>query len=330
MLCALIGDDLAVIRVSAGTAQVLGLKRLKCAVLPTTAYFLVGEKCLRDCAFCSRSRSSKSNQNLLARITWPFFSAEKAIENLSEAYAAGRLGRTCLQVVHSPEAWQKAARILEKIRRACTIPVSISCTANKLDDIKCWFDSGAQRFGLALDAATEKIFNAVKGRHWRQTLTLLYTAADKWPGRITTHLIVGLGESDREIIGRLQEMVDLGIRVGLFAFTPVKGTRMENVEPPALSRYRCIQTAYYLIKRCGMNTRDFCFDEKGNLVDFGLAEKELQAILAGGGAFRTTGCDKCNRPFYNEHPGGDIYNYPYPPGKQEVDAALKLLRYAVR
>ncbi|RLF84474.1 radical SAM protein, partial [Thermococci archaeon] len=51
------------IRVSYGTAVVLGLKKGKMLAKPTTAYFMTYYKgrCLNNCAFCVQARESKSN-----------------------------------------------------------------------------------------------------------------------------------------------------------------------------------------------------------------------------------------------------------------------------
>ena len=60
---------------------------------------------------------------------------------------------------------------------------------------------------------------------------------------------------------------------------------------------------------------DFSFDERGTLAGICLAGGRTQDgshYLADGDAFRTPGCPDCNRPFYNEHPGGPMYNYPRP------------------
>lgn len=313
------------IRISAGTARILGLSKIKAEVCPTTAYILAGEKCMRSCDFCARSRTSLAGSQFLSRVTWPPFTSELVIEKLHLAYGRGDLGRVCLQVVHHRDAWAKARRVLETITQSGGIPASVSCTANSLADIQHWFAAGAERFGLALDAANESIYERVKGGDYKKTLTLLYSAAGCWPGRISTHLIAGLGETDLDIVSRLQEMADNNILAGLFAFTPVKGTGLQNQPPPALSRYRRLQAAHYLISRCGLRLGDFSFDANGGLISLGLPDKRLEKLLHDGDAFRTTGCSMCNRPFYNERPGGNIYNYPRPLTPGETAAALRLL-----
>jgi biotin synthase len=51
------------------------------------------------------------------------------------------------------------------------------------------------------------------------------------------------------------------------------------------------------------------FDEN-RLTDCGVNERILSKIVETGEPFLTSGCPECNRPYYNERPGGTMYNYP--------------------
>ncbi|MFH7835983.1 MAG: radical SAM protein, partial [Candidatus Aenigmatarchaeota archaeon] len=61
------------IRVSLGSAIVLGLIKGKIDVNPTTAYLLTyrNGKCIANCSFCPQAKSSKSRADMLSRIVWP-------------------------------------------------------------------------------------------------------------------------------------------------------------------------------------------------------------------------------------------------------------------
>jgi biotin synthase len=48
----------------------------------------------------------------------------------------------------------------------------------------------------------------------------------------------------------------------------------------------------------------------------------LNDILQDGAAFQTSGCQGCNRPYYNERPGGVMYNYARPLSPEEAQAAI--------
>jgi biotin synthase len=84
-----------------------------------------------------------------------------------------------------------------------------------------------------------------------------------------------------------------------------------------------MQVARWLIVQHGARSEAFHFDEEGTLVDIcapGLPD--LDQLLSTGAAFRTSGCPDCNRPFYNERPGGPMYNYARPLTPDEACRAI--------
>jgi biotin synthase len=184
--------------------------------------------------------------------------------------------------------------------------------------------AGADRLGIALDAATEKVFNNTKGKDaggiykWDEQFRLLQEALTIFgAGNVSTHIIVGLGETELEVVEIVQRCTDLGILPALFAFTPIRGTALESNAPPKVESYRRVQLARYLIVNGKSQASNMRFDDLGKIVAFGLEKKELKSVIECGAPFQTSGCPNCNRPYYNEKPSGPIYNYPYPPSKEE-------------
>ncbi|MCL5257247.1 MAG: radical SAM protein, partial [Chloroflexi bacterium] len=184
--------------------------------------------------------------------------------------------------------------------------------------------------GMSLDAACDGVYREIKGGSWDKAINLLRDAVQEFPGRITTHLIVGLGETEREMVETLQLMADWGVTVGLFAFTPVRGTRMQKNTPPPIEVYRRVQVAHYLIRKRLSHVRWFTFDQKQRITGFGFKPRHLHSVLADGEAFRTSGCEGCNRPYYNERPGSVMYNYPRPLTPEEVLLAITQVKTPVR
>lgn len=143
---------------------------------------------------------------------------------------------------------------------------------------------------------------------------------------MTTHVIVGLGETDRDVLKLIEEMVDLGACPALFAFTPVLGTRLEEKAPPSLSRYRLIQTARFLLVNRLAKVEEMSFDPSGALVRFGIPRETLRQAVRSGLPYLTSGCPNCNRPLYNEKPSGPTYNFPRaltPPEIDEIEQVLE-------
>lgn len=295
--------------------------------LPTTAYLMEGERCSRDCAFCPQARAATSRADLLARVNWPEAGGPRFWEGLSRAVAARRLRRACFQVTFSPGVLGKVERKVRALRERCPdLPICVSAAVRDLDEVARILEWGAERVTIALDAANPELYRAFKGGSFEARLALLTEAARRHPGRIGTHLIAGLGETERDMAGLFGTLAGLGVTVALFAFTPVAGTRLAGREPPDLCSYRRLQAARHLIVGGLARAGDMTFDAAGRLCGYGLPWEKAAAALTSGEAFRTSGCPDCNRPYYNERPGGALYNYPRPLTPEETNRAVEEAR----
>ncbi len=318
------------IRVSVGTAIVLGLTGGKLDTPPTTAYLMtyVEGKCTANCGFCPQARTSKSSTQMLSRVTWPIFPTQTAIKAQAEAVKAGKIRRVCIQALNYPQVFADLEALVMEIKKGSAVPVSVSCQPQTRENILRLKQAGAERLGIALDAATEAVFKRVKGVDaggcycWDKEFQLFKDALSVFGrGNVSTHLIVGLGESEKEAAEVVQRVVNLGVLPALFAFTPVRGTALETLTPPKLESYRRLQIARYLIASGKSRVEGFHFEDS-IIADYGLPKDQLDAIVESGLPFQTSGCPDCNRPYYNEKPSGPIYNYPYKPDKKEI-AAIK-------
>ena len=312
-------------RASSGTAAVLGLCQLVMDTTPTTAYLMLGERCRRNCTFCTQARESQANAAALSRVLWPKFPAQDVADAVAQAFQGNKIARACFQVTVSPGYLSETARAISHLAGRCQVPICASVAPRNSDDVSNLLAAGAERVTIALDAASERIYRRVKSGSWEWTLGLLESCAQLYPGHIGTHLIVGLGETEREMAERIQSLSDLGVGIGLFAFTPVKGTAMADREPPPLGQYRRMQVARWLIVHSLAWAEDFGYDEEDRLIRYGPITGQLGEVLAGGEAFRTSGCPGCNRPYYNERPGGVMYNYPRPLTREEATREIKVL-----
>lgn len=308
------------INVSLGTAAVLGLANVVMDVAPTTAYLMLGGRCSMACAFCAQARTSRASALNLSRITWPEFSLAETVGSLAQAVEHGAIRRCCLQVTTGRGYYEQAMIVIKAIKAATDVPVDAAILPPMLDHVAELIAAGVDHIGFGLDAASERIFRHVKGNDWAQSLRLIEETARRYPGRAAAHLIVGLGETEQEMVGTIQMLHDWGVIVGLFAFTPVRGTEMAHHPSPSLAVYRRMQVARQLITHGLARADDLTFSPEGRLTDFGLPH--LPALLADGVAFQTSGCPDCNRPYYNERPSGPMYNYARPLSLEESQRAL--------
>jgi lipoyl synthase len=254
---------------------------------------------------------------------------------LSHASQSGQLSRVCLQVTDGSRALEETERLLADLRGATPLPTCATLLPRSQSDVERVFAAGADVVGFGLDAVTPELYEVTKAigsgadvglvPSWHGQMDLIECAARRHPGQVGVHLIVGLGETERQTVELVQRLTDVAARVALFAFTPVRGTDMESARPPQLAAYRRIQVARFLISAAAARVERFTFDFGGRIRGFGISAEIITRLLRSGDAFRTSGCSGCNRPYYNERPGAVPYNYPRALTAMEAVAAILTL-----
>jgi len=322
------------IRVSLGSAIILELLRGKLDAMPTTAYLMTYRKtkCTANCSFCPQAIGSYGRADMLSRVSWPVFPTRRVLDGIERLIEDGKIKRVCLQALNYPEVFMHLLSIVKAICPRVDVPISISCQPLDHKNMEQLADAGVERIGIPLDAATEELFDHVKGCFvggpyvWKSQFKLLSEAVKVFgKDKVSTHLIVGLGETEREMVETVQRCVDMGVLPALFAFTPVPGTVLENRFQPPISVYRRVQLARYLIFLGVTRCENMKFDGKGHISNFGANMEALIEIIQTGKPFLTSGCPYCNRPYYNEKPSGPIYNYPKPLTQKESEKTLEEL-----
>ncbi len=336
------------LRASLGTLVKLGIKRVKMDVPVNTGYFLVGSGCRGRCDFCSQSYRADGRADKLSRIIWPQIDTDTLKEHSNKLIA---LERICFQCLDYPGLSQDLTELILYFRNDVGYCGSLSASINpvSLNALIELRNAGLDYISVPLDVPTEKLYRlrkiagkinneshgktadaSQKVKTFDSVLDILKESISVFgKSKVTTHLIVGLGESDREMIERLIWLSDRKINVGLFAFTPLAGTPLYDRAPPSIGRYRAIQLSYYLISEKRLNINIFKF-QNGKLVGYiegNIPDKICREIfeedIFGGVCFRTSGCPECRRPYYNERPGQTPYNYPRSLSSGEIREARK-------
>jgi biotin synthase len=316
-----------VVRASIGTLAVLELRHIRMAALPTTAYLMIGGRCTGDCAYCGQGRGAVGDHSHLSRISWP----EVGEDQLVEAFVAhpGAFQRVCFQTTASRGVLRKLLALVPRIHEASGVPISVSYRVTTFEEADQLFGAGVERIGVAIDCCSERLYPQLRGGSLADSISLVKGLARQYPGRISTHLIIGLGEDEMEAAELMLELHQAGVLVSLFAFTPVRGTRMEHRAPPALVSYRKFQLLLGLLD--WQEEKHFCvaYDVRKSIHGFDLSEAQVRSFLHRHFAFVTHGCPGCNRPFYTEAPGGTMFNFPNVPTatvQGEIDQFIEDLK----
>ncbi len=318
-------------RLSIGTAVQLGLETGPRNPDFTTAFLMTYQegKCEANCAFCPQARESSASSDRLSRISWPEFTFVSIIENWPPP---GQFRRICVQTICYPDVVNDVEDIVGRLRQITKLPISVAIHPVSKGELKKLKDAGVSNIGIALDASTPDLFDKIKGKQrnsqyrWEKHKQALQDAiAIFGKGKATTHLIVGLGESEFEAAKFISQMYQEGVTVGLFAFTNIKGTSLENHPTPNLESYRRIQVVRHLISK-GELKIDQIVEVDDSRINIDIDPSFLREALSSGEAFRVTGCKGCNRPFYNERPRGPMYNFPRDLTQEEIRKAIEETR----
>ncbi len=297
------------------------------------------EGCFAKCFFCglSRIRSEGPKGKTFIRVDWPLYPLEEILPRVKENHQVKRI---CISMITHPKAHKDTLQILRRFREETTLPISLLISPTLIhspQSIREMKEGGADRIGIAIDAATPELFDRLRGRgaggphRWDHYWEVVRMAVEVF-GRFSvgTHFIVGLGETEREMVEAIQKAQELGAHTHLFSFFPEKGSPMENHCPPPIDRYRRIQLARWIINHEGGSLEQMKFDEKGKLIDFGM---DIGPLIQLGEPFMTSGCPgrdgkvACNRPFGNERPSDPIRNFPFVPGKEDLEEIRRQLGF---
>ncbi len=315
------------IGVSALTASILGLNKIKSNAFSNQAYLMYGTKCQNNCSFCAQSGDSKFETNFLSRVCWPQYPIDDVIEKINQS---SQIKKICFQVVSVKNYFEDFIRILNIFKSKIDVPLGASINVETIEQIDILFSNGICSLGIAIDAASDEVFNRIKKKDklFTHYLNLVKNAAKKYPAKISVHLIIGLGETDLDIFNFFKFFQDIKIVIALFAFTPIKGTEMENYPIISLKRYRFIQFLRQIYEEKNV---DFSFED---LVDYIVFDSNnmiksfdkklfkfdfINSILDSGNYMKTSGCFLCNRPYYNDRPtNNDLYNFHFQPSKELI------------
>lgn len=308
-----------------GTLGVLGLELVQMDTPPTTAYLQIytEERCRANCLFCAQASGSQAELTHIARGMYVPADLDAVVARLKMAFERGYLARACIQTALYDTWWEDTIYLIERIRSESQIPISLSVFPLSDERLGTLKKSGVNELVIPLDACTPKLFDKIKGKStggpysWERHLDGIKRGAFVF-GKVGTHLIIGLGETDEDAVKVIDELYRHKVSIALFSYTYVPGAQLlpEKNNVVNIRHYRTVQLARYLVVEGIASYQDMRFSD-GKIIDFGTDKGIILGITEDGTAFQTSGCPECNRPMANET-FSMIYNFPRKPNSEEI------------
>ena len=306
------------------------------------------EGCRANCAYCGLARHREAERNYadrnFIRVDWPAVPMEQIAQTIGKDPANSPFHRMCISMITHPKSDADTIAVLKtwtKYVSPDAMPISILSNPTTMgrDDVKNLKDLGAEIFTVAFDAATPEIFDRTRGKgvdsphKWSKYWEIMEDARDIYgKGKFGAHLIVGMGETEFEMLSTIQQIVDMGGHSHLFCFYPEQGSLMDHLPATPRDQWRRVQLARYLIDYYNVRVEQMSFDNLGRVIGYGLPDAELEVVINAGIAFRTSGCpgkfaediSACDRP-YGDSPPSDIASYPFQPEAHDLRKIRKQL-----
>jgi biotin synthase len=325
------------LRMSLAAAMTLGLKpglfhrgaKLHCINLLET----YSSGCAASCAYCglSRKREGRYGEKSFIRVSWPSYHLDDIIERIADHLDVVK--RVCISQITNKRCITDTVSICRKLRKSFDVPVSIlvSPTILTREHLVELQEAGADKIGVALDAATPALFDKFRGSEvggphtWDRYIHCLEDAIEVFgPGNAGSHLVTGLGETEKQMAFAIQMVQDMGGWTHLFSFFPEASSLLADHPMPDMDHYRRIQLVRYLIDKKIICAEECGYSDDEKIIDFRIPQLQLDEIINSGEPFRTSGCPgydgavACNRPYANSRPGPDIRNFPFAPELSDI------------
>ena len=299
------------------------------------------EGCRANCAYCGLARHREAERDYadrnFIRVDWPAVPIDDIVDIVAKDVDNTPFHRMCISMITHPKSDRDTVSVLKKWTDRIdpsALPVSIlsNPTTMSRDDVVTLKDLGADIFTVALDAATPEIFDRTRGKgvqsphKWAKYWEILHDAREIFgPQKFGAHIIVGMGETEHEVLQLVERIVDLGGHSHMFCFFPEQGSLMDHLPATPRDQWRRVQLARYLIDYRDVRVEQMTFDGEGRITGYGLANSELGDVIDAGIAFRTSGCpgkiqediSACDRP-YGDSPPSNIASFPFQPKKKDL------------
>ena len=293
--------------------------------------------CLSDCGYCglARTRPGEYEEKSFIRVEWPLVNTEFLADRMAEHEA--NLTRLCISMVTHGRAYKDTYEITKQIREKVDTPLSLLIAPPVLnrERLQSYYDLGVDMIGVGLDAVSEEVFYKHRtdvpngSLKWDNYWDIINISRDIWgPWKVNIHTVVGLGETDSDLIDIFYKLYENQIFPYLFSFNPEPDSRMGDWDQPEITRWRRIQLVKHLIEYEDLKKSDIGFDDIGRMVSLNVDHIDLDNVIEAFdnvSPFKTDGCPDvegevgCTRPYGSYRPTETFRDFPFDPEKRDIE-----------
>lgn len=180
----------------------------ECWSRKTATLMILGDTCTRGCGFCSIKTG---------RPTWddplePYRVAQAVQKMQLRHVVITSVDRDDLKGDYGSSIWAQTINTTRKLNPKCTIEVLTPDFQGDKNALKTVFDSKPDIFSHNVECV-ERISKGVRAQaNWQRSLDVLKESIN-YGLRTKTGIMVGLGETEKEIKDTMTQIVDLGVQI---------------------------------------------------------------------------------------------------------------------
>jgi len=229
---------------------------------PEQAFFNLGQACIFDCLFCTSRKLSKDVVKDL--------DLDRIVEMIIEAEGRGGMKAVAFTsaVVDSiPATIDRMVHVVRKVRESLPdIPIGVEPYVGSFEDIERLHEVGANEIKINIESFDPRIVRIAcpKLELPKQLEFLRYAVQVFGRGKVTSNIIIGLGETDRNVLEGVATLASMGVVPTIRALKmnptnrPVLESALGELEPVTPERLIHLnQESKIIIMAHGLSTETY-------------------------------------------------------------------------
>ncbi len=203
----------------------------------TATIMILGDTCTRACGFCS----VKTGKPTFLDEMEPKRAAQTVMSMNLRHVVITSVDRDDLKQDYGSLIWAKTIFEIRKTTPNCTIEVLTQDFRNYLPALEKVFESGPDIFSHNIECVSRISKKVRPQSDWDRSLAVLESSV-KWGLNTKTGMMVGLGETDSEVLDAMKESANLGIsifNVGQYLQPTIKNLPVQRyVHPDTFAMFK--------------------------------------------------------------------------------------------